>query len=52
MVQIIGSMEDERTFSTLTFMETRLQNRLCEHFESSDLDVCITFVYCLYFSFQ
>jgi hypothetical protein len=24
MVQIMGSMEDERTFSTLTFMKTRL----------------------------
>jgi hypothetical protein len=24
MVQIMGSMEDEKTFSTLTFMKTRL----------------------------
>jgi hypothetical protein len=27
----MGSMEDERTFSTLMFMKTRLWNRLCEH---------------------
>jgi hypothetical protein len=38
MVQIMGSMEDERTFSTLTFMKTRLHNRLCEHL---DLVVCM-----------
>jgi len=45
MVQIMGFVEDERTFSTLTFVKTRLWNRLCEHFESSDSDVCITFLY-------
>ncbi len=38
MVQIMGSIEDERTFLTLTFMKTRLWNRLCEHL---DLLVCM-----------
>jgi hypothetical protein len=33
MVQIMGSMEDKRTFLTLTFMKTRLWNRLCEHLD-------------------
>jgi hypothetical protein len=33
MVQIMGSIEDERTFLTLTFMKTRLWNRLCEHLD-------------------
>jgi hypothetical protein len=27
----MGSMEDERTFSTLAFTKTRLENNLCEH---------------------
>jgi hypothetical protein len=45
MVQIMGFVKDERTFSTLTFMKTRLWNCLCEHFGSSGLDVCITFLY-------
>jgi hypothetical protein len=31
MVQIMGSIEDERIFLTLTFMKTSLWNRLCEH---------------------
>jgi len=30
--------EDEKTFSTLTFMKTKLQNWLCEHL---DLVVCM-----------
>ncbi len=30
VVQIMGSGEDENTFSTLTFMKTKLYNRLCE----------------------
>jgi trans-aconitate methyltransferase len=38
VVQIMGSMEDERTFSTPTFMKTKLQNWLCEHL---DLVVCM-----------
>ncbi len=38
VVQVMGSVEDERTFSTLTFMKTRLRNRLCEHL---DLVVCM-----------
>ncbi len=33
MVRIMGSMEDEKTFFTLTFMKTKLQNRLCEHLD-------------------
>jgi hypothetical protein len=36
--QIMGSTKDERNFSNLTFMKTRLWNRLCEHL---DLVVCI-----------
>jgi hypothetical protein len=31
-------MEDERIFSTLTFMKIRLHNRLCEHL---DLVICM-----------
>jgi hypothetical protein len=31
VVQIMGFVEDEKTFSTFTFMKTRLWNRLCEH---------------------
>jgi hypothetical protein len=38
MVQITRSVEDERIFSTFSFMKTRLWNRLCEHL---DLVVCI-----------
>ncbi len=34
MVQIMGSMEDERNFLTITFMKTRFQNRICEHLDS------------------
>jgi hypothetical protein len=33
VVQIMGSVEDEKTFSTLTFMKTRLQNKFCEHLD-------------------
>ncbi len=33
MAQIMGFVEDERTFSTLTFMKSILQNRLCEHLD-------------------
>jgi hypothetical protein len=29
----MGFVEDERTFSTLTFMKTRLQNHICEHLD-------------------
>jgi hypothetical protein len=38
MVQITGFVEDERTFSTLTFMKMRLWNKLYEHL---DLVVCM-----------
>jgi hypothetical protein len=38
VVQIMGSVEDERTYSTLTFMKTRLRNKICEHL---DLVVCM-----------
>jgi hypothetical protein len=31
--QIMGFMEDERTFSTLTFMKTRLHNHMYEHLD-------------------
>jgi hypothetical protein len=33
VVQIMGFVEDERTFSALTFMKTRLWNKLCEHLD-------------------
>jgi len=32
VVQIMGFVEDERNFLTVTFMKTRLQNMICEHF--------------------
>jgi hypothetical protein len=31
VVQIMGFMENERTFLTLTFIKARLRNKLCEH---------------------
>jgi hypothetical protein len=34
----MGFVEDDRIFSTLMVMKTRLRNRLCEHF---DLMVCM-----------
>jgi len=30
-VQVLGSMEDEQTFSTLYFMKSKLRNKLNEH---------------------
>ncbi len=33
VVQIMGFMENERTFLTLTFMKVRLENKLCEHLD-------------------
>jgi hypothetical protein len=33
LVQIMGSIEDERTFSTLTFMKTKLWDKLCDHLD-------------------
>jgi hypothetical protein len=32
MVQIIGNMEDERCFSTLAFMKSKLNNKLITYF--------------------
>jgi hypothetical protein len=29
----MGFVEDDRIFSTLMFMKTRLRNRLCEHLD-------------------
>jgi hypothetical protein len=29
----MGSVEDERTFLTLTFMKIKLQNKFCEHLD-------------------
>jgi len=44
VIQILGLVKDERTFLTLMFMNTRLQNQLHEHgFGGSH--VCITFHY-------
>ena len=31
MVTVLGSVEDERTFSTLNFMKNKLRNRLLTH---------------------
>jgi hypothetical protein len=31
VVQIMGFVENERIFLTLTFVKARLQNKLCEH---------------------
>jgi hypothetical protein len=31
IVQVIGTAEDERTFSTLTFMKSKLRNQLARH---------------------
>ncbi len=36
MVMVLGSMEDERTFSNLAFMKNKLCNRLTTH-----LDLCV-----------
>lgn len=33
---ILGSVEDERTFSTLSFMKSKVRNRLAGH-----LDACV-----------
>jgi hypothetical protein len=30
-IQVLGSMEDERTFSTFFFMKSKLKNRLNKH---------------------
>jgi hypothetical protein len=33
MVMIIGSMEDERNFSNMSFMKNKFCNRLITHFD-------------------
>jgi hypothetical protein len=33
VVQIMGSVEDDKIFSTLMFMKTRFRNQLCEHLD-------------------
>jgi hypothetical protein len=33
MVQIMGFVEDERNFLTITFMKTQLRNKICEHLD-------------------
>jgi hypothetical protein len=33
VVQIMGFVEDDKMFLTLTFMKTRLRNQLCEHLD-------------------
>jgi len=38
IVQVINSVEDERTFSTLTFMKSKLHNRLVGHL---DIAICM-----------
>jgi hypothetical protein len=39
MVQVLGSVEDERTFSNLAFMNNKLHNKLTTH-----LDLCVMFI--------
>jgi hypothetical protein len=36
MVQILGSIEDERTFSNLVFMKSKLHKKLTTH-----LNLCV-----------
>jgi hypothetical protein len=43
-VQIMGFVKDEKTFSTLSSMETRLCNQLYEHL--CLVYVCTTVLYC------
>jgi len=31
MMQVLSSMEDEQTFSTLSFMNSKLRNKLNDH---------------------
>jgi hypothetical protein len=31
LVEVVGSVEDKRCFSTLSFMKSKLQNRLITH---------------------
>jgi hypothetical protein len=33
VIQIMGFVKNERTFSILSFMKTRLRNCLCEHLD-------------------
>ncbi len=33
IVMVLGSVEDERTFSTLTFMKSKLRNQLTTHLD-------------------
>jgi hypothetical protein len=33
VIQIMGFVEDERTYLTLTFMKRRFHNRLCGHLD-------------------
>jgi hypothetical protein len=33
IIQVISSVEDERTFSTLTFMKSKLRNQLVGHLD-------------------
>lgn len=43
VVQIMGSVEDERVFSTLSFMKTKLRSKLTDHFVVS---LCIAIRTC------
>jgi len=36
MVQVLGLMEDEKTFNNLIFMKSKLHNQLIAHF-----DLCV-----------
>ncbi len=33
IVMVLGNVEDERTFSTLTFMKSKLKNQLTTHLD-------------------
>jgi hypothetical protein len=47
MMQVLGSMEDEQTFSTLSFMKSKMRNRLNEH-----LHTIVGMYYQIFFHFE
>jgi hypothetical protein len=49
MVQIMGSVEDERNFLIVTFMKTQLRNMICEHLDLVVLCMCDLFIVWIFF---
>jgi hypothetical protein len=47
MVQVLGSMEGEKTFNNLAFMKNQLQNHLTTY-----LDICVCMFSHNFFSFS